>query len=218
MKKYDPCVRCTGIQAVAATAEKLGWNGICVLLPPEKLVSFAKPKSGIDVSVGVEIDARKPSDVSKAVGRFRGSVEVIAFRSQTAEMNRIILDTAEADLLTGSWQGGINHVLAELARENNVAVCFELQPLMFSHGRQRTELFGRMLECAKFVRKARAPFAISSGAQSPMDIRDFGELLSFGRLLGFQDDTIKKAMSDGIISENRRRLGKKWIIPGVELV
>jgi len=144
-------------------------------------------------------------------------MEIIAFRSSTAEMNRTVLETPEADLLTGAWNGGMNHVLANLAKENGVAVGFELQPLMFSHGRQRTDLFQRMLECAKFVRKARAPFAISSGSQMPMDMRDSGELMSFGRLLGFQDDAIKQAMSDARLLENRKRLGGKWVMPGVEV-
>ena len=217
MKKYDPCVRSSDIAGCAHMAEKLGWDGICVLLPQEMFSKTEKIKYGVDVSIGMEIDVKKASDVAKAVERFRRSTEVLAFRSSTAEVNRAVLETAEADMLLGAWIGGMNHVLAGLAKENNVAVGFELQPLMFSHGRQRTDLFQRMLECAKFVRKAKAPFAIGSGAEMPMDMRDHGELSSFGRLLGFQDDAIKKAMSDAIVAENRKRLSGKWIMPGVEV-
>jgi len=217
MKQYDLCVRSADIEGCAAVADKLGWDGICILLPPEMLKSFIKPKASIEISVGVEIEAKKPSDIAGAVGKYRRSAEMLAFRASTAEMNRAILETPETDMLLGAWVGGVNHVLANLAKENNVAVGFELQPLMFSHGRQRTELFGRMLECAKFVRKARAPFIISSGSQMPMDMRDCGELTSFGRLLGFQDDVIKKAMSGEMILENRKRLSGKWVMPGVDV-
>ncbi|MBM3304193.1 MAG: hypothetical protein FJY76_03775 [Candidatus Aenigmarchaeota archaeon] len=218
MRMIDICVRSADAAGCAAIAGKLGWDGICVLVPPDKLKDFVKPKAGIDIAVGVEIEARKQADVSRNVDRFRRSTEIMAFRCASAEMNRVVLETAEADFLLGAWGGGMNHVLAALAKENNVAVAFELQPLIFSHGRQRTDLFQRMLECAKFVRKARAPFALSSGAQMPMDMRDPGELMSFGRLLGFQDNEIKKAMSDVRVTENRKRLSGKWIMPGVEMV
>jgi len=217
MRMVDICVRSADAAGCASTAGKLGWGGICVLVPPDKLKDFVKPKAGIDIALGVEIEARKASDVAKAVAGHRKSAEVLAFRCAGAEMNRVVLETAEADLLLGAWDGGMNHILANLAKENNVAIAFELQPLIFSHGRQRTELFGRMLECAKFVRKAGAPFVIASGAQMPMDMRDPGELTSFGRLLGFHDSEIKKAMSDRIVLENRKRLSGKWVMPGVEI-
>ncbi len=217
MKIYDPCVRCSSIAEAAAITGRLGWDGICVLLPPEMLKNIEKPKTGIDVSIGIEIDTKKPSEIAKAVGRYRKSTDVLAFRSSTPEINRAVLETPEADMLLGAWSGGMNHVLANLSKENDVAICFELSPLMFSHGRQRTELFGRMLDAAKFLRKSKAPVAIGSGAQMPMDIRDFGELVSFGRLLGFGDKTISEAMSGKRVMDNRKRLSEKWIMPGVEV-
>jgi ribonuclease P/MRP protein subunit RPP1 len=219
MRLFDQCVRCGDIAKAASAALRLGWDGICVLVPPERFsgARAAAGKSAVDVSIGVEIEAVKPADVQRAVAAFRRKAEILAFRSGTAETNRVVLETVEADLLLGAWEGGINHVLAAAAKENGVAVCFEFQPLMFSHGRQRTELFSRMLEAAKYLRKARAPIAIGSGGQDPMDIRDPSVLASLGRLLGFQDDAIKKAMSDERVLENRKRLGGKWVMPGVEV-
>lgn len=216
MKRYDPCVRCLNMAEAAAIAEKLGWDGICALLPPESFESSGKSNARIDVSIGIEIEARKPSDVSKNIGRYRKTAEVIAVRSSGPEINRLVLEMPEADMLLGGWEGGINHVLAKIGKENNVAVCFELQPLMFSHGRQRTDMFQKMLEAARYLRKAKAPIAIGSGAQMPMDLRDCGELASFGRLLGFDDSQIKAAMSGDRILENRKKLSGKWIMPGVE--
>jgi RNase P/RNase MRP subunit p30 len=74
-----------------------------------------------------------------------------------------------------------------------------------------------MLEFAKFIRKAKAPMAIGSGAQMPMDMRDPGELASFGRLLGLQDNEINDGFSGKMALENRKRLSGKWIMPGVEV-
>jgi ribonuclease P/MRP protein subunit RPP1 len=217
MKLYDQCVRCAEAGKAAEMARKLGWDGICLVSEPGQFGKEASPKAAADISFGVEVKVQKASDIAKAVGSFRRKAGVLAFRCSTPEMNRLVLETAEADLLTGFWEGGMNHVLASIAKENNVAPCFELQPLMFSHGRQRTELFQSMLEAAKFIRNARAPFVISSGAQMPMDMRDPGELTSLGRLLGFDDSSIRKALSGTIIEENRKRLGGKWVMPGVEI-
>jgi ribonuclease P/MRP protein subunit RPP1 len=111
----------------------------------------------------------------------------------------------------------VNHVLAAAAKDNGVAVCFEFQPLMFSHARHRTEMFSKMLEAAKYLRKAGASVAICSGAQDPMDMRDWSVLTSFGRLLGFGDTMIQDGFSGKRVLENRKRLSGKWIMPGVEV-
>jgi ribonuclease P/MRP protein subunit RPP1 len=219
MRHYDMCVRCGSVSEVADVAKKLGWDGMCVLVSPEMFAQTkesAPVQKGIDISLGVEVEVRKPSDIQKTVEKFRRNAEILAFRSNTAEMNRAVLETAEADLLLGAWEGGVNHVLAAAAKDNEVAVCFEFQPLMFSHARHRTELFAKMLEAAKYLRKAGAPVAIGSGGQSPMDLRDWGMLTSFGRLLGLGDAMVQEGFSGRRVLENRRRLSGKWVMPGVE--
>ena len=74
-----------------------------------------------------------------------------------------------------------------------------------------------MLETAKLVKKFRAPFVLTSGAMSEWDLRSPSEFYSFGKVLGFDPSGIRTNLSDKIVEENRKRLGDKWIMPGVEV-
>ena len=66
------------------------------------------------------------------------------------------------------------------------------------------------------MRKFRAPFVLTSRANTEWDLRSASEMVAFGRVLGFQDKEIKDSLSGKILKENRKRLGGKWVIPGVE--
>ncbi len=74
-----------------------------------------------------------------------------------------------------------------------------------------------MMANANLVRKFRTPFVLTSGALDPWDLRSPSELISFGNVLGFNPKDVKLSLTERIIRENRKRLGKKWVMPGVEL-
>ena len=81
----------------------------------------------------------------------------------------------------------------------------------------RTEQFRHMLRAARLLRKYHAPFMITSGALSAWDLRAPSELIAFGHALGFDQETVKRAQTMHWLTENRKRLGNKWILPGLEL-
>ena len=135
------------------------------------------------------------------------------------EINRAACETPEVDVLAHPELGennGLDHVMARKAKENGVAIEFNFRQLLVNYKKSRSECFSRMLENAKLVKKYRTPFVLTSGALSPWDLRGPPELASFGRLLGFSDPEIRKALEGGRIAENRKRLGSGWIMPGVE--
>ena len=108
--------------------------------------------------------------------------------------------------------------MAKLAKKNNVSIEFSLSDLIQTSKLSRSKILHDLMENAKLVKKYKTPFVLTSGSFDCFGLRSPSELLSFGRVLGFQDPEIKNALSDFIVKENRKRLSGKWVMPGVEVV
>lgn len=223
---YDLCVRTEDLRNTLGTARKLGWQGLGILIPYS--VSYMRElgelreevknlDAGIDVGFGVEINARDPNEARRVAKIVRKDAELVVVRGGKPEVERTVLETPEVDVLLHDADTRLNHVLAKLAARNNVAVGFVFSSLLLSYKRTRISVFSNMISSARLLRKYRSPVILSSGSMSPWDLRSPSDLLAFGRLLGFQDNQAAVAMSDRMLKENRKRLGKKWVMPGVEI-
>ena len=138
-------------------------------------------------------------------------------RGLGTELDRVALETPEVDIVTHHKDMMINQVLAKLGVKNNVAIGFIFSNILLSYKRTRISLFSTMINDAKILKKYGSPFILSSGAISEWDLRSPSDILAFGKLLGFQDNQSVKGMSGLMLKENRKRLGKKWVMPGVEI-
>ncbi|MFH1445696.1 MAG: RNase P subunit p30 family protein [Nanoarchaeota archaeon] len=219
MNFYDMHVSAEDVKKTIEIAEKLGWSGLVFIRKwngEKKPANFANEAKKLDCSMGLIVDAKKANDMQKTVKSTRKQTELIIVKAGDLEFNRVVLETPEVDILSG-FNIQLNHVMCELAKKNNVAIEFNFHDLISSYKNTREKIFNNMIENAKFIRKYKTPFVITSGAMDPWDMRSPQDLLSFGRLLGFQDPQIKKAMSSSVLTENRKRLSDKWIAPGVEL-
>ncbi len=208
-------------EALGRMAQRLGWAGLGVLAPPERL---KEAKRAAATAVGVVLSGLRPAKVADAARAVRRSAELIAVRGGDLEVNRAAVECAEVDLLLQPWgasgersDSGFNHVLAALAARNGVRVVFTLSELASAQRRQRAALFGSFLEVAERVRKAKAPFALASGATEAWELRGPEELKALGRVLRLPEAGIREALSGRLVAENRKRLAGKWVGPGVEL-
>ena len=214
---YDLCTtpECD-LQKIVGIAEKLGCDGLVVIQDqPAK-----GPNTKVDIVRGVMITPKNQFDLRQAVDKFRRKAEIVVAVGGTPDANRMIAETPEVDILSkpfGADKLAMDHVICRASAENNVAVDFCLGDLVHTYKRSRAVLFSKMIKAAKLVRKYKTPFVITSGAVTEWDLRSPSELISFGRLLGFQDDAIKDALSGSIAKENRKRLSGKWVMPGVEI-
>lgn len=221
MKKFDY------VRTVCFNSAKgIGFSGLCVIMDkPEELEVIRKKKvSGLDISTGLLLEA-KPGHVRQLAKNHRNSVEIIAVKGGNLDVNRAAVESPEVDILASPWgdfelrnDTGINHVIAKLAKKNNVAIEFNFRQILHSHKKNRVDILKKMQEAAKFVRKYKAPFLISSGAMSKWDLRSPSDLTAFGKILGFNESQVKHAFSDFLIKENRKRLSGKWLMPGVEKI
>lgn len=209
---------------MAETLLKLGWSGVCfVCRSLEEIEGFRRKlgKAGLDVAFGYKIETNKPDNVPRIAKKVRKKVELVLVNGGNLEVNRKACETSEVDILThpelGRNDPGLDYVMAKLARKNNVSIEFNFRNILLSYKKSRSDIFSNMLENAKLVRKYGTPFVLSTGAIEHYDLRSPSELISFGRVLGLDPREIKTSLSGAKIEENRKRLGNKWVMPGVEL-
>jgi len=220
---YDLCLEVAqeDITETFEFTEMLGWKGLGLVTDESGLAGLRGQLNvkGVDIAFGLKVEARKASDVPKRARQMRRKAELVIVKGGVPEVNRAALETAEVDILLTPWSRegcGLNQVLARLGQKNNVAVCFGFNELLYSYGKTRSNILANMQEAARIVKRFRCPFIISSSAAAPWDLRSPSELMSFGRVLGFRDPDIKKALSNSVVEENRKRLSGKWLMPGVE--
>jgi len=201
---YDLCLRAP--EAMEKAGE-LGFSGVGIILGFEKgvfeKISSLRKSLGKPAAFGVEIKA----GVKSKAKDIRKNVELIAGEGRPA------LETNEVDI---AFCEEVDYVMARIAKRNNVAIAFSLHPIIHSSKRGRGELLSRYFNAAKLIRKYKAPFLLTSGAVSKWDLRGPSDLIAFGKVLGFNQKDCERALSGRILKENRKRLGGKWIIPGVE--
>lgn len=212
------------LEGMLAFLEKLGWKGCCLVCDKEGDIREYRKKarnSNLDVFFGYMIRAGSPHKIAREARRMRKKAEIVLVHGGSLEINRKACETPEVDVLAHPElerrDSGFDSVMAKLVRENNVSIEFNFRNLLQSYDKSRSDVFSNMLENAKLVRKYKAPYILTSGAVEPYGVRSPSDLLSFGNVLGLPPKTSKKSLSPGIIMENRKRLGKKWIMPGVEL-
>jgi ribonuclease P/MRP protein subunit RPP1 len=220
MKYYDYCVKPeSDLKNLVEMAKKLGWYGL-VIISDKEIKKNKFGLEGIDVALGVEIKPKNAFELKQKLRKLRRKREIIIVQGGDIEINRMIVKMPEVDILSkpfGDENSGLDHVICKLAKENNVAIEFCIGDIIHSYKTSRVDIFSKMVRDAKLVRKYKAPFVITSRAVSEWDLRSPSEFISFGRLLGFQMNEVKDAISDKILKENRKRLSPNWIIPGVEI-
>ncbi len=218
MSMYDYCILDdSDPTAVSSKAALLGWDGLCLLGPESPDGMKTEGKAGVDIVRGTLIETDKAETVRKEARKRRERFDVIAVRGLSEEANRAAVETAAVDILLPGEDSRIDYVMVKLAKKNNVAIGFEFRSLLQSSGVDRSRMFSRMRGDAKIVSKFGGPFVVTSGAMSEWDIRAPSELIAFGRVLGFDTPLITKALSAWLIERNRKRLGGKWVMPGVEV-
>lgn len=222
----DLCVRTGDVEKALELGGQLGLDMAGLVVPLGELARLEKFRENLDwrrkphLALGIEVSTERHSQIRKLVARVRKAAEIVVACGGTDELNRAALETPEVDILINhdiNGRCGINHVLARLARKNNVAIGFDFNQLMSSYRLGRIQEFSAMTDTARVARRFRAPFILTSGARNPWDMRSPSELIAMGRLLGFTEAETRHGLSDQIVKENRRRLSGKWIMPGVEI-
>ncbi len=92
---------------------------------------------------------------------------------------------------------GLNHVLANLAKKNDVAIGFGFSFVLNCSGLERARMIGRMKQNVRICRKAKCKMVVCSYAKNVKEMRGAKDLLAFARILGMDGGEAKKALNWG---------------------
>ena len=212
-------------------AKKLGYSGVCLVYYPNKFKEKEKLEEeikNVSKAYGVKIflgfKARNVRELNFLVER-RKEYDFLLVRGGNLNLNRKAVETPEVDILTHPelerFDSGFNHVMAKLARKNNVAIEFNFREVMITSKATRSRILKNLKTNAMLCKKYGAKMVITSGAISVWEMKDPLVLASFGTLLGMSIEEAKKAISsvpEEMIKMVRERRSKKWIRPGVKIV
>jgi len=90
---------------------------------------------------------------------------------------------------------GLNHILAKIATDNDVAIGFGFSYLLNSNNVERARIIGRMKQNVRICRKSKTKMVVCSYASSPQEMRGAKDLLAFARVLGMTGGEAKKALN-----------------------
>jgi len=185
------------------TAEKFGWS-----------------QRSIEASVKI-LEAEDWGELKRKIGENREDYDILAFRGGDHDLNRKAFSESRMDVVLHPGKkrkdSGMNHVDAEKATENNVAVGFSLRQIPGDGKRQSQEL-NKWRRNLKLCEKYGAPYIITTEARKESELRNPLDLAAVINSLGY---TGKKAVSDftgKILERNLKAQRDSEIRPGHEVV
>ena len=135
-------------------AEKLGWNSVA---------------SEHDVET---LESTEWGELKKDIQR--SDVEVLIYRGGDDELHKKVAEHGKVDVIMSPERGrkdsGIDHVIAEAAAENNVAIGFNLRQL-FTSKKQRTHVLRHWKLNLKLCKKYGTMKVLTTGAEEVAQLR-----------------------------------------------
>lgn len=215
----------------ARTAANYGFDGVVVRtrggnpadrgLGDRAVPSFAGLRAAFDIDVvdAAEIVADDPSTGAGAVGNYRPDHTLLIVRGGSDRMNRFAVEQERVDVLRQPFagDGDFNHVLAKAARDNDVAVEFDLGTVLRTEGGKRVRRLHKLRKLREILDHYKAPFVVSATPTSHLQLRAPREMRAVGEAVGFDGDAIEAGLRKwgAIASRNRTRQSESFVAPGV---
>jgi len=219
------------IPQLAQRAKELGYAGICFseyfegrarLEQLKAEVAKAQRESGIEILLGFE--ARDAQELRR-LAEIRRMFDVLLAHGGDIALNRAAVETKEVDILThpehGRYDGGMNHVMAKLAKENGVALEVNFREILTASNKTRSRTLASMRENIALARKYKMKVILCSGAVSHWELRDPLCVTAMAEMLGMRPDEAKAALAavpQAIVEKAKKRRSDRWVMPGVEKV
>jgi ribonuclease P/MRP protein subunit RPP1 len=219
------------LEEIVKTAKEFGYKGIGFISYPLKReeedllkaeINRVSKEYNFEIYIGFE--ATNKMELKKLLNR-RREFDLLLVRGGTNFMNRIAVENRGVDILTHPdyerKDCGINHILARLAKENEVAIEINFREVLNSEGLARKNVLANHMEIIRLCKKFKFPLIISSGALSHWQIKNPKVLISYLVTLGLEMKEAKEALSvtpRKIIERAKEWRSDKWIMPGVKVV
>jgi RNase P/RNase MRP subunit p30 len=169
-------------------AEALHLKGLCFAYQKPTDISRFKDKTKIGISSAVLCS---PEDVRK----YKGKALTLVRAPQDQTKIRNLIESVRPDILFDlefsrkkdfmhHRASGMNHVLADIARQKKVSIAFNFSGVLDAKPKERAVYIGRTMQNIRFARKFGFMNIIASFADSPWKMRPRNELISFYTALG----------------------------------
>lgn len=168
----------------------------------------------------VFLEASDWGELKRKINQNREEADVLVFKGGDAELNRKAAEDTRIDVLLhpekGRKESGIDHVIAEKAAENRVAIGFDLQQLI-SDEKQQTHVLTAWSKNLELCEKYDTPYIITTGARRESDLRAPRDLASIIKSLGFKGNRAVSSHPRQILERVERVDEDGFIRPGAEV-
>jgi ribonuclease P/MRP protein subunit RPP1 len=211
------------VARMAATAADCGFDGVVVRNhggePADYDAGAIEEEYGVDVVNGIEIRADDPSRAGGFLGSHRPERTVVLVHGGDTDLNRFAVENEAVDVLAHPMadDGDVNHVIAEAAADNGVALEVDLSGVLRASGGQRARAIADLRKLRELINHAGAPYVVSADPRSHLQVRTHRELVAVGGVIGFDDEAIEAGLTEWerIANRNRERLDPDYVAPGV---
>lgn len=168
----------------------------------------------------VFLEAGDWGELKRKIREKREHCDVLVFEGGDEELNRKASSDSRIDVILhpekGRKDSGIDHVVAEQAAENHMAVGFDLQQL-FTRRKKQSHVLNHWRRNLKLCEKYGAPYIITTGAREELELRAPRELMSIIDSLGYDGRKAVSAYPENIVERAKKSEDGTVVRPGVEL-
>ena len=209
-------------------ASKLGFTGIALSSErpaPEALRDEARIL-GIDIASRIDLRPRNTNQLSKTLRRVRRKFEIVTVHCENKAVSRQAAKDHRVDILTfnplktGRRRVGLDRQGASLASKSNCAYEVSISDLLGSSTERARTLVNLKRDIWNATHEG-VPVVVSSGAWTPLRMREPRAIASITSLLGISESRGLDAVSETprrMLERNREKLGPGFVSPGVKEV
>lgn len=211
------------VARLAATAADYGYAGLVVVNPPDAQPSYdpaaITEAYGVDVVDGRTLEPSTPAEASGALGHHRPETTVLALRGGGDGLNPYAARQDRLDVLSGPLADGgtVDDVLVTAAADHGVRLAVDLGSVLRSSGDERTRSIAGLRKLRELLEDADAPYVVTAGATSHLELRAPRELAAVAAVAGFDRAAVEVGLAEWgrLVARNRERLSDDYVAPGV---
>lgn len=163
----------------------------------ENKLSSIQNNSKINIETGFIVD---PKSMKKA-----STISNILI-AKSSDNDRFFIESGKVRIIYGFEEphkkdflhqraSGLNHVICELAKRNNVAIGLSYAEL-FKNPSKSPALIGRMMQNIALCQKYKMKIVIGSFSENPFDMRQHHDVMSLFAMLGMNVKIIKESLTN----------------------
>lgn len=211
------------VARLALTAADYGYDGLVVANPADARADYdaaaVGAAHGVDVVDGVEVVVDGPAQAGGAVGHHRTDATVLCLRGGDPAVNAYAVRQPKVDVLARPMAGAgdLNHVLVRQAADNGVRLSVDLGPVLRETGEPRSAAIAGLRKLRELVEAYDAPYVVTAGAASHLQLRAPRELAAAAAVAGFDRDAVERGLAEWrrLADHNRERQSDDYVAPGV---